>query len=232
MGTAVTDRYLQMNPCQVKGASTERAPERKIPTIAEVDALSAAMPERLRLLPQLAAWCGLRRGELFGLTRGDLDMLHHTVSISRAVTERPDGTLVIGDPKTEAGRRVVSIPPHLVPVVESHLEDFVGPEAGAVVFTNPDGSRLRKRPLRYHWTAAQQAVGVSYNVHDLRHLGATLAATAGASTREIMRRIGHASPAAALRYQHATDDRDAAIAAALSDVAASRVTPIGKAQHR
>lgn len=34
-----------------------------------------------------------------------------------------------------------------------------------------------------------------------------------------MARAGHASPAAALRYQHATADRDAAIAAALSGLA-------------
>ncbi len=230
MGTAVSDRLLLQNPCQVRGASTEHAPERAIPTIAEVDALSEAMPERLRLLPQLAAWCGLRRGELLGLERGDFDMLHDTVRISRAVTERAGGILVIGDPKTEAGRRVVSIPPHLVPAVESHLEDFAGPESDAVVFTNADGTRLRKRPLRYHWVKAQKAVGVTYNVHDLRHLGATLAATAGASTRELMRRIGHASPQAALRYQHATDDRDTAIAAALSDLGASKVTPIQKAR--
>jgi integrase len=70
-GTAGSDRYLLHNPCQVKGASIERVPERKIPTVAEVEALSNAMPERLRLLPLLAAWCGLRRGELLGLTRED-----------------------------------------------------------------------------------------------------------------------------------------------------------------
>lgn len=46
----------------------------------------------------------------------------------------------------------------------------------------------------------------------------TLTAATGASTRELMHRMGHASPAAALRYQHATRDRDAAIAAALGEL--------------
>jgi hypothetical protein len=47
----------------------------------------------------------------------------------------------------------------------------------------------------------------------------TWAATQGATTRELMARPGHASPAAALRYHHATADRDASVAAALSGLA-------------
>jgi hypothetical protein len=54
--------------------------------------------------------------------------------------------------------------------------------------------------------------------HDLRHTGNTLAASTGASTTELMSRTGHASARAALIYQHATQDRDAAIAAGLSDL--------------
>jgi integrase len=54
--------------------------------------------------------------------------------------------------------------------------------------------------------------------HDLRHTGNTLAAATGASTKELMARMGHASPAAALRYQHATLERDAVIADALSEL--------------
>jgi integrase len=57
-----------------------------------------------------------------------------------------------------------------------------------------------------------------FHFHDLRHTGNTLAAATGASTKELMARMGHASPRAALIYQHATKDRDAAIASALSKV--------------
>jgi hypothetical protein len=42
-----------------------------------------------------------------------------------------------------------------------------------------------------------------------------LAAATGATTQELMRRLGHTSPAAALLYQHAADDRDGHIARAL-----------------
>lgn len=51
-----------------------------------------------------------------------------------------------------------------------------------------------------------------FHFHDLRHTGNHLAATAGASTRELMHRMGHGSMRAALIYQHATTERDRAIA--------------------
>ena len=47
--------------------------------------------------------------------------------------------------------------------------------------------------------------------HDLRHTANTMAAP-GSSTRELMRRMGHASTRAAMIYQHASDDRDRVIA--------------------
>lgn len=58
------------------------------------------------------------------------------------------------------------------------------------------------------------AVGLpaGFHFHDLRHTGNQLAALSGASTRELMRRMGHASMRAALIYQYASDERDRAIA--------------------
>ncbi len=55
--------------------------------------------------------------------------------------------------------------------------------------------------------------------HDLRHAGLTLSAQSGATLAEVMRRAGHSSSAAAIRYQHAADRRDAEIAARLSAMA-------------
>ena len=65
--------------------------------------------------------------------------------------------------------------------------------------------------------------------HDLRHTGAVLAAATGATLAELMARLGHSTVSAAMRYQHAAEDRDKAIAAALSELAAGTVTPISAA---
>ncbi len=75
--------------------------------------------------------------------------------------------------------------------------------------------------LHNAWELARAAVGLDpLHFHDLRHSGNTWAETAtGATTAEIMRRAGHKSAAAAMRYQHATSDRDAVLAAALSEMA-------------
>jgi integrase len=59
--------------------------------------------------------------------------------------------------------------------------------------------------------------------HDLRHAGLTLSAQAGATLAEVMRRAGHSSAAAAMRYQHAADQRDTEIAARLSALAQDRL---------
>jgi len=84
----------------------------------------------------------------------------------------------------------------------------------------PSGEATSPRRV---WHPACEAVGIEgLRFHDLRHTGNTLAAATGASTRELMARMGHASPRAALIYQHASADRDAAIARALSDLAAAQ----------
>ncbi len=218
LGTATTDRHIITNPCQVKGAGVEHSKERSLPTIAEVDALAAAMPERLALLVILAMWASLRRGELLALVRSDFDLLKGTVRIERAVVELANGTYLTGEPKTEAGRRTVYLPPHLLPSVQAHLVTYVAADPGALVFTNLAGGALSAHLLQHHWERARKAAGVGCHLHDLRHLGATLSATTGATTKEIMYRLGHASPQAALRYQHATEDRNATLAAALSEL--------------
>lgn len=53
-------------------------------------------------------------------------------------------------------------------------------------------------------------------MHDLRHFGAVAAAQAGATTKELMDRLGHATPTMSMRYQHVAKDRPAALAARMS----------------
>ena len=63
---------------------------------------------------------------------------------------------------------------------------------------------------------ARRATGLpQFTLHDLRHEGGTMAAWTGATTRELMARLGHSTQDAALRYQHAAQARDAEIAAKL-----------------
>lgn len=233
LNTAVADERILRNPCKVKGAGQDRSAERVIPTVAEVEALAEAMPPHLSLLVLLAAWCGFRRGELLGLRRCDIDLVHGSIRIERAAHQLRDGTLSVGPPKTDAGRRCVHFPPPLAKDIAHHLKTYVAVQPDALIFTGEKKGPLRPHVLQLSWARARRAVGVNYRLHDLRHLGATLAANTGASTKEIMRRLGHASPQAALIYQHATDERDEVIAAALADLAPkAQVVPIGLRQSK
>lgn len=119
-------------------------------------------------------------------------------------------------PKSNAGRRTVSFPAELLPELRWHLERFAAAGERGLVFVGPKGGPLRRSNFRPLWNAACEQAGVpGLHFDDLRHVGGTLAATTGASLKELMARLGHSSTRAAMIYQHATRDRDEAIAKAL-----------------
>ena len=123
---------------------------------------------------------------------------------------------VVGDPKTDAGHRTVTLPAAVAAVLEEHLEKHVAATPGALLFSTSTGGYLARSNWNSTFRRAADAVGLpAVRPHELRHTGATLAAATGATTKELMRRLGHSSPAAALLYQHAADNRDAEIARAL-----------------
>jgi len=104
----------------------------------------------------------------------------------------------------------------LVPELRWHLERFAEPGERGLVFVGPKGAQLRRSNFRPVWNAACAKAGMpGLHFHDLRHVGGTLAAATGASLKELMTRLGHSSTRAALISQHATRDRDRAIARAL-----------------
>ncbi len=233
LNTAVVDEILVKNPCQVRGAGTEHSPERPVASTAQVHALADAIAPRFRACILLAAYCSLRRGELLGLQRGDLDLLHGTLWVRRAVVSLRGGNLLVGEPKTEAGYRRIAIPRLIVPDLTGHLDAYVGPKPDALVFTGEKGGPLRPHVLQAEWTRVRAELGLEdLHLHDLRHSGNTWAAATGASTAELMARLGHASPVAALRYQHATADRDRAIADALSELGAQTRAPLVEIDRR
>ena len=220
MRNAVDDDLIIKSPCKVNGAGTEHAAERPIATIAEIEALAHAVPRRLQLLIELASWCQLRRGELLGLKRRDVDMMHAIIRIERSRTFRRDGSSITKSPKTASGRRTLSIPSNVLKTFETHLNNFTAGDKDALLFTTESGTPLTAVSLQRAWSIARASIGrPDLHLHDLRHTGLTLAAVTGATTAELMHRAGHASASASLRYQHATQDRDHVLANALADLA-------------
>jgi integrase len=218
MRAAMADELIVRNPCQVKGAATERTPERPTASVAEVTALVEAVPDYLRVAMPLAAWCQLRRGELLGLRRRDVDLVRGTLTIELTRGPRLGGSEIVKGPKTEAGRRTMAIPELVLPDLRHHEATYVGSDADAPLLVGEKGRALVKSFTK-EWTKARDAIGrPELRLHDLRHSGLTWSAATGATLAELMHRAGHKSPVAALRYQHATSDRDRALADALSEL--------------
>ena len=233
MTTATEDGLIPVNPCQLKGAGTSRSTERPTATPVEVNQLSAAVPPRYRALVQLAAWTGARLGELAALRRSDVDLSDATLSIRERVYPLK-GRMDFDEPKSRAGVRTITLPPHLVPMLQAHLDEFSEPDADALVFCTSGGRPLTTSQLHPIWARARDQVGrTDLRFHDLRHTGQTLAALAGATEAELMHRMGHSTTAASRVYMHSTMEHSRAVAAALSELAHSdNVVPLRSVRRR
>ena len=250
LNTAVIDdELLARNPAYIRGAGVKSVYKKLRPaTLAEVAVMVEAMPERRRLLLLLATWCALRSGELRELRRSDVilevdDDAFGSVSVERGVVRPQTGesepgrrtAAIVGDPKTPAGVRVVSIPGALIPVVRAHLDEHVAAGPDSLLFSSErDHSKhLAESTLNgraavldpegniqtpgFGWREARRVAGrEDLDLHDLRHTGASMAGEEGASIAELMHRLGHSTPAMAMRYQHSTLDRDRELGRKLS----------------
>jgi integrase len=232
LGSAVHDGLITANPCHIRGGgNSKRVHKIKPLTLPELETLVANMPDHLKLLVLLAAWCGLRFGELTELRRSDIDLKNGRIKIRRAVVH-VNGKAIVGTPKSDAGVRDVAIPPHLLPTVKTHIAEHAQFGRDGLLFPAKDGGHLvpsslyGRAPTRTRggwgfYAAREAAKRPDLRFHDLRHTGAVLAAQTGATLAELMARLGHSTQGAALRYQHAAADRDMEIARKLSAMASS-----------
>ena len=209
--------YMTLSTCMnaaVKAGLVEASPCKVPPE--EVRAAADAMPARLRIAVLLAAWCQTRLGELTGLQRRDLDLdaMPATLRIERQVQYLAGEGSVELPPKSAAGVREIVIPASLVPALRSHLESYVEPSGTSWLLSSERSPRLPLHPntLRNAWERAREDAGIPwFKFHDLRHTGLTIFAQQGATLAELLHRGGHSDVDVALRYQHATRERDAAL---------------------
>ncbi|WP_144881122.1 tyrosine-type recombinase/integrase [Microbacterium paraoxydans] len=226
--TAVADGRIKTNPCQIRGAASASTGKKvEPPTASELQTIVDAITPKFCAAVVLAAWAGLRYGELTELRRRDIEVIDTgegarsiVVNVSRAVAHVPGQGFVVGRTKSEAGVRTIVLPPHVNEIVESHLDEHVGRSADSLLFPSADGSgHLAQSAFYKHWDPARKAAGRGdMPWHALRHYGATRAALAGATLKELQARLGHSTVAAAMRYQH-TAGRDEELARRMSELA-------------
>lgn len=227
--TAVADDLIPANPCKVKGASQyRRAKEPSTATFAEVTDLREKMPAHYRAAIDLGVWASLRIGEVVGLQRADIELSDPddpepwgVVHVRRSVGRTRAGREV-KLPKSDAGVRSVPLDPEIVATLRDHLATYSAAGRNGWVFpaaTNPKNS-VSPDVLREAFETARHKIGRDDLVfHHLRGIGATWAALAGATVRELQDRLGHTTPNMALAYQRVAQDRPQQIARGMRQAA-------------
>lgn len=208
LNTALDDGRISRNPCRIKGADRTTTPERPIASVPQVFALADAVGPQYRAFVLTAALTSLRWGELIALRRRDVDLDAGLALVQRSLIE-VGGRLQEAPPKNNSVR-AVTMPEVLIDELRRHLGRVDrGPDT--LIFTGERGATPRRGNWRANvgWPQAVEAAGlpVGFHFHDLRHTGNHLVAQSGASTRELMQRMGHSTMRAALIYQHATEAR-------------------------
>ena len=235
--TAFQDDLIPANPCRIRGAgNVERVTKTEVPTAVQVHELADEMgitrnnddpsgcssDGKYRVMTLVAAWCGLRFGELTELRRKDLVLDDNGIPVKIRVRRgvvRVKGQFIVQTPKSTAGIRDVVIPPHIRADVDAYL-DVLGDHDEQLLFPGSrNGGHMAPSALYKPWYRAREQVGLdSLRWHDLRHFAATTAAQTGATLAELQGFAGHSTTQAAMRYQHAAADANERIAEAMSNV--------------
>ena len=182
------------------------------------------------LLPivSLALATGMRRGELLGLQRGDVDLDGATLRVERSVEETKAG-LRLKSPKTKRGRRSISLSEDAIGVLRAHLVDQLQlrmqlgmgkPGTDALVFCTIEGGLLSPDNLSRDWGRARRSKKLpAVSFHALRHTHASVLIRAGVDILTISRRIGHSKASVTLDvYGHLIEGADAAAASAIAGI--------------
>ena len=220
---AEEEELIDRAPPKVRGAGS--APVRRVAvpaTFDEIAVITDAMPERLRFFIVLAAFVGLRQGELLELRRSDVDGVTGRIKVSRKVDKDvvagaggacPQCGRVVSAPKTASGVRIVHVPPPFLPMLQKHLLKHAAAGPSGLLFPGDRTDHMSVRYLMDRYRPARKAAGrPDLTIHHLRHTALTLAGQHGATAAELQARAGHASQAAMAIYQHATLDRDKSLA--------------------
>ncbi|MGH9185340.1 MAG: site-specific integrase [Acidimicrobiales bacterium] len=220
MGTALADGAIRSNPCDGTRVPESPKAEMVFLTAEKLEILATSIDGRYATLVRLAAYTGMRAGEICALRVGRVGLDAGRIIVAESVTEVPGHGLYFSEPKTYE-RRSVTLPGFLVDELTAHLENRPD-DPTAFVFTSPDGAVLNhKNFYRRMFKPAVVAAGLPAHMrfHDLRHTCAALCIALGAHPKAIQERLGHSSITVTLdRYGHLFPKLDETLTKRLDDL--------------
>lgn len=233
---AVTWGLVARNVADGSGPPTTKPKTRNVWTPDEAARfLEAAKRTRVYALYALALTTGLRRGELFGLRRDDVDLTTRELRVTQTIVVL-DGHLHIqsieedDDPaKTDTSENPIIISEKVAALLKKHLAKqakqrlLMGDryEDHGLIFAQANGRPLRPDQFtKRDFPKLCQKAGVRrIRFHDMRHSYATKLLLEGKSLRVVQERMRHADPATTMRfYSHLTREAVHEAAAATDDI--------------
>lgn len=223
LNAAVDSQRIGSNPCEVKSVTAPRPDVRKVVpwTLDRVVAVRCGLGVRYRVTVDVGAGCGLRQGEIFGLSVDDIDIDGGWLHVRRQV-KKVRSRLVFGLPKNDKERRI-PLPGEVSRALKLHMEEVPpvlvtlpweepagDPVSVRLVFSNSRNSAIGRNTFNDpHWANALRLAGVERGadrdngMHALRHFYASALLDAGESIRAVSEYLGHGDPAFTLRtYTH------------------------------
>jgi integrase len=229
---AESDGYIVRNPAKADGVYPgrrgERSPEQKSLTPDQVRSfLAAAEKDRLAAAWRLAAVTGMRRGEVLGLRWGDLDLEKGRLAIERAYVQSPDRTLRWETPKSETGKRTITVDARTVETLKAHRARQAEEQLAAgelwrnddIVFCDELGRPIHPVTFSARFGRVIGAAGLPrVRLHDLRHTAVTLTLMAGEDVHVAAQRFGHRPEVMLSTYAHVLREQQ--------DAAAERIAAV------
>lgn len=212
LNQAVRDRRIASSPADGVRLPRGRPTRMRLLDENEVAQLASALPDRYGSLVIVAAYTGLRWGELAGLRVSDLDLLRRRLTVRTTLVEATGQEPTLGPPKSKASERTITLPRFVAETLAQHLE--TRPPVDDMVWTTEQGALLRRGSFGRIWRkAVAESVGPPCRVHDLRHTHAAWLIADGEHPKAIQTRLGHGSIAVTMdRYGHLMDGLDDQIA--------------------
>jgi integrase len=232
LNQAVRDRRIVFSPGDGLLLPKARRADMRILDASEVDQLASALPDRYGSLATVAAYTGMRWGELAGLQTQNIDRPRERLNVRTSLIEASGQPPFLGSPKTDASERTITLPKIVIDFLDRHLDTYPPPDS--TVWTTEAGGFLRRGTFGRIWrTAVGESVGTPCRIHDLRHTHAAWLIAEGEHPKTIQTRLGHSSIQVTMdRYGHLMDGLDEqtairldAIAATARNRSANRETP-------
>ena len=210
MRFALRRKWIDSNPCDIDFAATYKADKPEIPTRIQVERMITNAKPEWKALIALAAYSGLRKGELLALRREDLVIYDYDgrtaikISVDKSVVI-VGGEAIVKGPKTNSSVRTVFLDPRANDIVLQHLAG-IAPEPEALLFPAPGSADkfVSHGGFNRIWYPIRASSDYSGRFHSLRGFALTQFGLTGATVEEIRERGGHNDIRVSARYQHTT----------------------------